>query len=264
LEDTGYCCVDNMPVALLSDFMALQTSTNTDAAGFALVMDLRESGFVERFPAVFEEMNTQGYSLEILFLEAEDEILLHRFSQTRRPHPVTGSKRLMDNIRIEKEQLKALKAMATRVIDTSFYSVHHLRAVIEDMARKRNATSAMRVQVMSFGFKYGLPGDVDLMVDVRFLSNPYFVPELKELDGRCQAVKRFIFNHSEADTFLEKYLALLDYLLPLYHREGKKYLTIGIGCTGGKHRSVTIAETIFKHLGNSVDEISLFHRDIDL
>ena len=135
---------------------------------------------------------------------------------------------------------------------------------MEDLARKRNAGAAMRVQVLSFGFKYGLPGDVDLVVDVRFLSNPYFVAELRELDGRTEAVRRFIFNHPETELFLAKYTALLDYLLPLYRREGKKYLTIGVGCTGGKHRSVTIAETIFRHLKRTVDEIELYHRDIDL
>jgi UPF0042 nucleotide-binding protein len=264
LEDAGYYCVDNMPAQLLSQFMALQAASGDETAGFAFVMDMRERGFANRFPAVFEEMKNSGSGVEIVFLEAEDEILLHRFSQTRRPHPVSGSRRLIDNIRLEKERLRPIKVLATRIIDTSFYSVHQLRAVMEDMARKRNAGAAMRVQVLSFGFKYGIPGDVDLVVDVRFLSNPYFESELRELDGRSEAVREFIFNHPETDIFLAKYLALLDYLLPLYRREGKKYLTIGVGCTGGKHRSVTIAENIYRHLEKAVDEIELYHRDIDL
>ena len=263
LEDAGYYCVDNMPVLLLSQFMALQEADNGDAEGFAFVMDMRERGFTERFPGVYEE--TAGrHEVEVLFLEAEDDILLHRFSQTRRPHPVAGSHRLIDNIRFEKERLRPIRALATRIIDTSFFSVHHLRAVMEDLARKRNAGTALRVQVLSFGFKYGLPGDVDLVVDVRFLKNPYFVAELRELDGRDEAVRKFIYQDPQTKRFLLKYNALLDYLLPLYRREGKKYLTIGVGCTGGKHRSVTVAENIYRHLKNDIAEIELHHRDIDL
>ncbi len=264
LEDAGYYCVDNMPAALLLQFMALQTADNERAAGFAFVMDLRESGFTDSFPGVFEAMERSGHALEIVFLEAEDDILLHRFSQTRRPHPVAGGRRLIEKIRFEKECLRPIRALATRIIDTSFFSVHQLRAVMEELARKRNATATMRVQVLSFGFKYGLPGDVDLVVDVRFLDNPYFVAELRELDGRSEAVRKFIFSHPETELFLAKYTALLDYLLPLYRREGKKYLTIGVGCTGGKHRSVTIAENLYEHLKKTIDEIELHHRDIDL
>ncbi len=264
LEDAGYYCVDNMPVLLLSQFMALQGTDEPQAASFAFVMDMREKGFTERFPSVWEEMRNAGHDVEVVFLEAENDILLHRFSQTRRPHPVSGSRRLIDNIRFEKAQLAPIRALASRIIDTSYYSVHQLRAVMEDLARKRNAGAEMRVQVLSFGFKYGLPGDVDLVADVRFLKNPYFSVELRELDGRCEAVRKFIFEDPQTKLFLAKYADLLDYLLPLYRREGKKYLTIGVGCTGGRHRSVTIAENLYRHLKNSVSEIELHHRDINL
>ncbi len=264
LEDAGYYCVDNMPVLLLSQFMALQDAGDPQAAGFAFVMDMREKGFTERFPGVYEEMRRKGREVEVVYLEAENEILLHRFSQTRRPHPVSGSRRLIDKIRFEKKQLKPIRELASRIVDTSYYSVHQLRAVMEDLARKRNVGAEMRVQVLSFGFKYGLPGDVDLVTDVRFLKNPYFVDELRELDGRSEAVREFIFEDPQAELFLAKYVDLLDYLLPLYRREGKKYLTIGVGCTGGKHRSVAIAENLYRHLKKSVSEIELHHRDIDL
>lgn len=262
-EDAGYYCVDNMPVALLPGFVDLLLKDDFGASGFAFVMDLREPDFPERCHPVFQALRNRGLGVEILFLEAENDVLLQRFSQTRRPHPISSSKRLTENIATEKMLLQPLKRDADRIIDTSCFSVHNLRAVIEDFAEKHQHSVQMHVQVLSFGFKYGIPIDADLIADVRFLDNPYFVLDLREQDGRSAGVRRYLFALPETSAFLERYLGLLDFLMPLYEKEGKRYLTVAVGCTGGRHRSVTIAEAIFNHLKSSQADIAITHRDID-
>jgi len=262
-EDAGYYCIDNMPVALLSGFVELLAKDDFGARGFAFVMDLREPGFPERCRPVFQGLRDRGLGVEILFLEAEDDVLLQRFSQTRHPHPVSHSRRLIENISAEKALLQPLKRDADRVIDTSCFSVHNLRAVIGDLAEKQRHGAHMRVQVLSFGFKYGIPIDADLIVDVRFLDNPYFVPDLRDLNGRSADIREYLFALPETSAFLERYLGLLDFLMPLYQKEGKRYLTVAVGCTGGRHRSVAIAEAIFSHLKSSTAGMAITHRDID-
>lgn len=261
LEDGGFYCVDNMPVDLLPKFLDLPIERGSEMAGIALVMDLREKGFLTKYSAVLSELKQKGYHYEILFLEAEEEILVQRYSTTRRQHPLSTGKRLIDGIREEKRQLEDLRSAADRVIDTSKFNVHELKSKILDIARKSKKNVLMRINVLSFGFKYGIPYDADLIMDVRFMANPYFVPDLKELDGETQEIRDFVLGHAETRAFLDKYLDLLDYLIPLYEKEGKAYLTIALGCTGGRHRSVAIAKTIYEHIRTLGKTVELNHRD---
>jgi UPF0042 nucleotide-binding protein len=262
-EDAGYFCVDNMPVLLLPKFLELRSGSVSEVQKLALGMDLREKEFTERYGEVFDRLRKEGYQLEIVFLEASEEVLLKRYSQTRRQHPVSKEGRLLQSIRAEKTQLNGLKQIADNIIDTSNYTVHQLKEFIIQYAYRGKNAEKMRITVLSFGFKYGIPLDTDLLIDVRFIPNPYFIPELKKLDGKDERVQQFVKKWQETDRFLKKYFALLEYLLPLYEKEGKSYLTVSVGCTGGRHRSVTIAEEIFDHLKRQRKEMTIIHRDID-
>jgi UPF0042 nucleotide-binding protein len=263
-EDAGFYCVDNMPVALLPKFLELPIESNSEITGLAFVMDLREKSFLYRYSLVFDSLKKKGYQFKILFLEADEENLLKRYSQTRRHHPLSQNKSLLEGIRIEREQLKELKITADKIIDTSRYTVHDLKSVINNIAQQNKNVAPMRINILSFGFKYGTPHDASLIMDVRFLANPYFVPELKDFNGKSQEIKNYVLNNDEARRFTKKYLDLLDYLIPLYEKEGKAYLTIAVGCTGGRHRSVTIAEALFEHIKKPGRQIMVTHRDIDL
>jgi UPF0042 nucleotide-binding protein len=263
-EDAGYYCVDNMPIALLPKFLELPIDSVSEIRGLAFVMDLREKQFLTAYPAVFESLRQKEYRFEILFLEADDRILLQRYSQTRRHHPLSLEKRsLPDSIRAEREELRSLREISDRIIDTSHYNVHKLKALIRGIAEISDQSSPMRIHILSFGFKYGVPQEADLIMDVRFLPNPYFVPELKEKTGKTKEIQEYIFSRKESSTFLEKYLNLIDYLIPLYEKEGKAYLTIAIGCTGGMHRSVAIAEAVFGHFQAQNRQAAISHRDIE-
>jgi len=249
LEDAGFYCVDNMPVDLLPKFLEMPIERDSEITGIALVMDLREKGFLTKYSAVLHELKEKGYHYEILFLEAEEEILVQRYSTTRRQHPLSTGKSLIEGIREEKKQLEDLRSAADWVIDTTKFNVHELKSKILDIARKSKKNVLMRINVLSFGFKYGIPYDADLIMDVRFMANPYFVPDLKELDGETQAIRGFVLGHAETRAFLDKYL------------EGKAYLTIALGCTGGRHRSVAIARTIYEHICALGKTVELNHRD---
>jgi len=265
MEDAGFYCVDNMPVALLPLFLALPF--DGEVAGVALVMDLREKGFLSAYPKVIEDLRQDGYRFEILFLEAEEEILLRRYSQTRRHHPLTGEGGLLEAIRAEAAQMKGLRQEADRVIDTSRYSVHQLRAQILEIAQRHVPPASMRIDIVSFGFKYGTPPEADLLLDVRFLPNPYFVADLKPLDGEAPKIREYVLNPEKSRLFLIKTFDLLDYLIPLYKQEGKAYLTIAVGCTGGRHRSVAVGRTLFAHITENDLctglQVELYHRDIN-
>jgi len=261
LEDAGFYCVDNMPVDLLPKFLELPMERDSEIAGIALVMDLREKGFLDKYSSVFLELKHKGYNFEILFLEAEEEILVQRYSTTRRQHPLSPGKSLLEGIRTEKKQLEDLRTASDLVLDTSGFNVHELRSKILEIARRSKQLVPMRINVLSFGFKYGVPFDADLIMDVRFLVNPYFTPELKELDGETPEVKAFVLEHPETRAFLKKYLELLDYLIPVYEKEGKAYLTIALGCTGGRHRSVAVAGAVFEHIRAMGKTVALNHRD---
>jgi UPF0042 nucleotide-binding protein len=261
LEDAGFYCIDNMPVDLLPKFLEMPMERDSEITGIALAMDLRERNFLARYNAVFNELKQKGYHFEILFLEAEEEILLQRYSTTRRQHPLSPEKSLLDGIRTEKIQLEDLRSAADLVINTSRFNVHELKSKILDIARRSKELVPMRINVLSFGYKYGIPYDADLIMDVRFLVNPYFIPDLKELDGETQEIRDFVLNHDETRDFLKIYQDLLDYLIPLYEKEGKAYLTIALGCTGGRHRSVTIARIIYEHIRATGKTVELNHRD---
>lgn len=263
LEDIGFFCVDNMPVLLLPKFLELRTDSASEIQKLALGMDLREKEFVEKYQEIFEQLRQEGYNLEILFLEASEKTLLERYSQTRRQHPVSDRDNLIESIRAEKGQLKGLKETADMIIDTSNITIHQLKEVITKFAYRGIKAERMRITVLSFGFKYGIPLEADLLIDVRFMSNPYFIPELKNLNGKDEQVKQFVKRAPETQRFYERYLSLLEYLIPLYEKEGKSYLTIAVGCTGGRHRSVTIAEDIYNYLKKLNRKIILAHRDIE-
>lgn len=264
LEGVGFFCVDNMPVALLPKFLELRTESDSEISKLALVMDIREKDFVSTYSDILNRLGKQGYRFEILFLEASEEMLLRRYSETRMQHPLANGGGLLEAIHNEREQLAGLKGIAHKVIDTSHYNVHELKAVILGHVLKSIQTGHVEVHILSFGYKYGIPHDVDLVIDVRFLPNPYFVPELKELDGLAPEVQAFVKGWDETQVFLKKYLDLLDYLIPLYEKEGKAYLTVAVGCTGGRHRSVVIAGEIFQHFDKKTDKINLVHRDVEL
>ena len=264
LEGVGFFCVDNMPVALLPKFLELRTGSDSEISKLALVMDIREKNFVSTYSDVLDRLGKQGYRFEILFLEASEEMLLRRYSETRMQHPLSKGEGLLEAIHNEREQLAGLKGIADKVIDTSHYNVHELKAIILGHVLKAIQTGQVDVHILSFGYKYGIPHDADLVIDVRFLPNPYFVPELKELDGLAPEVREFVKGWDETQVFLKKYLGLLDYLIPLYENEGKAYLTVAVGCTGGRHRSVVIAGEVFQYLNKKTDKIDLVHRDVEL
>jgi UPF0042 nucleotide-binding protein len=264
LEDVGFFCVDNLPVVLLPKFLELRTESDSEISKLALVMDVREKDFVSTYSDVLDGLREQGYRFEILFLEASEEILLRRYSETRMHHPLAKGRSLVEAIHDERKQLEGLKVIAGKVVDSSHYNVHELKAVVLGHVLKAIQTGQLEVHVLSFGYKYGIPYEADLVIDVRFLPNPYFVPELKRLDGMSHEVQTFVKRWDETQLFLKKYLDLLDYLIPLYEKEGKSYLNVAVGCTGGRHRSVVIADEIFQHLKKNTDNIKLVHRDIEL
>jgi UPF0042 nucleotide-binding protein len=252
-----------MPVLLLPDFLKLPSVRKPGAVGFAFGMDLREKSFLSSYKTIFEDVRIGGFDLKIIFLEADEEILLRRYSQTRRHHPVARGEGILDGIRSEQRLMAVLRKSAEYVLNTSRFNVHELKAAIKNIAKNLIKLAPMRIQVLSFGFKHGIPGDADLVIDVRFLVNPYFMPELKDLDGETETVKRFVLENDDARLFLSKYFDLLDYLIPLYEKEGKAYLTIAIGCTGGRHRSVAIARRLYEHVQTAGREVAITHRDID-
>lgn len=264
LEDAGFFCIDNLPVILLPSFLKLKSKTNSKVTKLALVMDLREREFLQRYPEIFQDLSNEGYLFEIIFLEASVDTLLRRYSQTRRKHPLSEGKSVLEGIEAEREALRELRDLADLVIDTSNYNVHQLKEIILNHALKEVPEKRMKIYILSFGYKYGIPYDADIVIDVRCLPNPHFVEELKNLNGTSREVKEYMDRWEETHHFLKKYLDLLLYLIPLYEREGKSSLTITVGCTAGRHRSVRIAETIFEELKKTKNIITLTHRDIGL
>ena len=263
-EDALFYCVDNMPLELLPKFLDLPLKESTDIKGLAFVMDMRSKNFISDYTAGICAIEALGISVQIIFLEADVKTLLNRFSQTRRQHPVSNEKSLLGNIKLERKMMLPIKQTAHHIINTTGYNIHQLKSQILELIHDGDKSiSLTKINVISFGFKYGIPNDADLVVDMRFLSNPYFIPALKNHDGESDAVKQFVLSNNETKLFLEKYLNLLDYLIPLYKRENKAYLTFAIGCTGGRHRSVAIARRIFEHLNKKGLNPELIHRDID-
>ncbi len=262
LEDEGFYCVDNLPVTLLPKFLELPLKNSADITGLAFVMDIREKNFLLHYPVVFDRLLKQGIKFLILFLESDENVIINRYKQTRRKHPLSRDGSLTDGIRFEKEALAGLRKAAAQIIDTSSFNVHEFKARILEIARPAGPPEHIQISVISFGFKHGTPTDADMIIDVRFLTNPYFVPELRELTGEDDAVTAYVMTDRETKIFLQKYLDFLDYLIPLYKKEGKSYLTIALGCTGGQHRSVVVSRAVYNHLKKSVDQVKLLHRDM--
>ena len=262
-EDSGYFCVDNMPVALLPGFLDLSIENADAFDGLVFGMDLRENSFIRQYESVLDALKGRGFGFRIIFLEADEKTLLRRYSQTRRKHPLALDKSLRNAIVAEETILASLRSKADHIIDTSDLNVHDLNAIIRKMADTGTQDGPTKVQVISFGFKFGLPVHADLVMDVRFLKNPYFVDSLRPLSGETDKVRSFVLNNDQTCLFLQKYFDLLDMLIPQYENEGKSYLTIAIGCTGGRHRSVVIARQLRDHISASGRKAELTHRDID-
>ena len=262
LEDMGFFCVDNLPIALLPKLFELRSASLGPDSKIGLVMDLREKDFPKAYPEVFAWLRREGFPWEILFLEASDEVLVRRYSQTRRTHPLAAEGGVLEGIQREREMLADLRSMSTMVIDTSLYNVHQLQGAIRDLFGQRPPGRRMTLTFLSFGYGRGLPQEADLVIDARFLPNPYFVEELKALPGTEARIRDYLWEFAETRDFVDRVQSLIEYLLPLYEREGKAYLTVAIGCTGGKHRSVAIAEK----LGGSFAErfpVRVRHRDLE-
>jgi UPF0042 nucleotide-binding protein len=264
-EDLGYFCVDNLPVTLLQTFARLVQPDEDDNAAIgraALVINIREGQFLSEFGTQLEALRGQGVRVFVLFFEASDEVLMRRFSETRRPHPADAGDGLAESIRAEREAMDEIRLLADQIIDTSEHTVHTLRQLLIEHFSPDMQGTPMRVEVMSFGHKYGNPGEIELLFDVRHLPNPHFVPELKKFSGHDKRVVQFLRSKTEVEETLRRFYDLLEYLLPLYKREGKSYVTVGIGCTGGRHRSVMIANALARRLRRAGFDARAVHRDI--
>jgi RNase adapter protein RapZ len=263
LEDLGYFCVDNLPTTLIPTFAELCTHSNRDIRLIALGVDIREGEYLAHLLETLAELRAQGHKPEVLFLEAADETLVRRYQETRRRHPLAGEGSVLEGIRAERRTLSNLRESADRIIDTTGLSVHQLKERLIEGYGTQRTRDALTVSLMSFGFKHGAPYDADLVFDVRFLPNPHFVDSLKRLDGRDTAVEKFVMSFEESRTLLAKIEDLLQFLLPLYQREGKAYLTVALGCTGGRHRSVTLVELLRRSLEGMGLSPVVRHRDLD-
>ena len=263
LEDLGYFCVDNLPTSLIPTFADLTGSSEGGIARGAVVVDMRDPNFLQEFPDVLANLRRRKrLGAVAIFLEASDAVLVRRFSETRRPHPMGADQPLLEGILAEREQLDSVKQLVDKVLDTSDLTVHELRRIFSDLSRG-GPTKQLVVTFLSFGYKNGVPLEADVMLDVRFLPNPHFVLALRPLSGRDKRVQEFLEADSATDTFLEKVTDLMRFLIPRYAAEGKSYLTVVIGCTGGRHRSVFIAERLRRRL-TRMDGVRLRikHRDI--
>ena len=260
LEDLGYYAVDNMPVDLIPKFAEL-IRDNPSIECAALVVDVREKEGLNRFPEILPKLRS-SVKTRLIFMEAEDEAILRRFSETRRPHPLGTNRSVLKSIRSEREQLAPVRALADLIVNTSKFTVHELRDFISERFRGQGDESKIMVYVTSFGFRNGVPPDSDLVFDVRFLPNPNYIPRFKKLTGRNPAVAKYIRSFPQTVEFMKRISELLVYLLPHYVREGKSYLTIAFGCTGGQHRSVMMADQIRKNLQAAGYNAKVTHRDI--
>ena len=258
-EDLGYYCVDNLPVGLIPRFAEL-VGQSAEISRTALVVDVREGAQLESLPAIMKSVK-RILPTRMIFLEADETVLLRRFSETRRPHPLGADTPVKSSLKTERAHLKPIRAIADFVVDTSRFNVHELRHYITERFQKHKRDRNLMVSCVSFGFRHGVPDDVDLVFDVRFLHNPHFVPEFRPLTGRDAKVARYIRSFPQSKEFIKRISELLVFLLPHYIREGKSYLTIAFGCTGGQHRSVMIAEEVAKLLRKSEYSVKVVHRD---
>ena len=259
LEDLGYFCLDNLPPTLIPTFIELSKNSAEHITKIGIVMDIREGVFFERVPEVIEELKKKGNSVELLFLESSDEVLVKRYKETRRKHPLSADGNILEGISKEREMLRRVKNIADHIIDTSSFNVHQLREIIQDLFGK-TVPRKISLNFLSFGYKYGFPYDADLVLDVRFLPSPHFVESLKDLTGMNEEIINFVLENEDTREFIKKLVDFLEFLIPRYEKEGKSYLTVAIGCTGGKHRSVVIANEVSEMFKNFSPNI--WHRDI--
>lgn len=263
-EDLGFFCVDNLPTALITTFADLCSQAKEDIQRIALGVDIRTQGGLGSLPEALQRLTDQGHRVDVLFLDAREEILIRRYSETRRRHPLdTGELSVVEAIQREREELRYLRNMATKILDSSEYTIHQLRDVIHSWFEEPEGDRGMNVAVMSFGFKYGIPLNADCVFDVRFLPNPHFEPELKEHSGNDHRVIEFVLTGSIASEILPKLKGFLETALPHYIQEGKAYLTVGVGCTGGRHRSVVVANEVGDFLKSQGYSLTIHHRDIN-
>jgi UPF0042 nucleotide-binding protein len=263
LEDEGFFCQDNLPVALFPTFVDLVDNAKERIRDVALVMDIRGRDFNKGFEKVFQEISEAGHQVDVFFFDATDEVLIRRFSETRRRHPASDSGSVPEGIQSERRHLAGLRSFATEVIDTSDLNVHQLKERVISLIKGGEGGREMTVHLQSFGYRFGLPLESDLVMDVRFLPNPYFVPELKVYSGLDPKVRAYVLKQDETAQFLSRFKEMLEFLLPGYRREGKSYLTISIGCTGGRHRSVVITEELREFLRNKKLNLKVSHRDME-
>ena len=261
-EDLGFFCVDNLPPPLLPVFTDLCVQSSTGIKTVAVGIDIRERDFLRDFLSVSERMKKEGCQVELIFLEAKDEVLIRRFSETRRPHPLAKNRPILEGIQQERDELAGLKQRADRIIDTSNFTTQQLKDVVVQYYIDHGESRKPSISIISFGYKNGIPYEIDLLFDVRFLQNPNFVAELKPLSGEDQAIQEYVFKKTGAEKFIEQVKSFLAFLVPYYEKEGRPYLTIAIGCTGGRHRSVAIACRLYDDLKAARYDVVLRHRDI--
>jgi UPF0042 nucleotide-binding protein len=262
LEDLGFYCIDNLPVVLLPRFLELCTSSLERINRVALGIDIRERQFFADYPRVLDELRQAGHRVEVLFFDASDDVLVRRFSETRRPHPLGGSAGPMADIERERAELVELRERADRIVDTSTLTVHELRGELQRLYRAGAREDALTVLLVSFGFKFGVPTDVDMVLDARFLPNPFFVDELRGKTGSDPVCASYVLDHAETRAFLAHVEGMLDFALPLYRREGRSYFTLAVGCTGGRHRSVALVERLGQTLARRGARVQVQHRDM--
>lgn len=260
LEDLGYYCVDNLPAKLIPSFIDLWRRKEVGIEKVALVVDIREAGFAEEFPKVLDSIKEKIKPI-LLFLETSDEVLIKRYSESRRPHPLSGRKSVRESIALERERLAKIKNRADYVIDTSSINISQLKEILTKRFLKRKRLG-MQIVIISFGYKFGIPLDSDLVFDTRFLPNPYYIDGLRDKTGRSEKVRRYVLESDETKKYLKEINRFIDYLMPNFRKEGKSYVIISIGCTGGKHRSVVLAEKIKEHLKTNNYKIRVYHRDV--
>lgn len=261
-EDLGFFCVDNLPPSLIPKFVDICSQPGSEIKKIALGIDIRERGFLADFMSIFDRLKEEGYQIELLFLEARDEILVSRFSESRRPHPIAGNKPILEGIKLERDRLSDLRKRADKIIDTSEFNVHKLKEVITKYYINQDEIKRLNIFLVSFGYKYGIPYEADLIFDVRFLVNPNFVPDLRLLSGDDPKVEEYIMKDQESHVFINRLLRFLGYLIPLYKKDGRSYLTLGVGCTGGRHRSVVVANFIGRFFSKKGFDITVRHRDM--
>lgn len=262
-EDAGYFCIDNLPPALLPTFVELCHQQGGEIRNVALGIDVRERVFFSDLVGILEQVKALGHSVELMFFEAREEVLVRRFSESRRPHPLLPHLPMLEGVRFEKEHLADLRRHADRIIDTSDLTVHELRELLAKRFGQEGTPRRLTISLVTFGFKFGVPYDIDLLFDVRFLQNPFFVPDLKPLTGEDSKVRSYVLTDPDAVAFIGQLEGLFKFLVPLFERERRSYVNVGIGCTGGRHRSVAIAGRLQESFAAIGYQATITHRDIN-